>query len=334
MATRETVSKVECLGETEDYVYDVSMVDQDPFYYANGCLVHNTDSVYFSAVPALPEGTELDMEGAIALYDRISEDVSNTFPGMLKKDFNVPLDAGQVLKAGREVVGQSGLFITKKRYAIKCLDIEGWQPEGGKLKIMGMDIKRSDTPEFVQDFLEDLLDHALSGYSEDDIIAEIREFKKKFASMNPWEKGMPKRVNNLTLYGEKLERMRTMRDKNSTLGRLEEIKDTNNMIPGHVRASINWNEFKQAMGDQYSMSIVDGMKIIVCKLKPNNMGYTNIAYPIDEQNLPQWFRELPFDEQGMMESVLLKKIKNVIGAMGYDLERANGGEALEEFFEF
>ena len=61
---------------------------------------------------------------------------------------------GSVIKAGREVVGKSGMFITKKRYAIKCLDIEGYQPEGGKLKIMGMDIKRSDTPEFVQDFLE------------------------------------------------------------------------------------------------------------------------------------------------------------------------------------
>ena len=48
---------------------------------------------------------------------------------------------GSVIKAGREVVGKSGMFITKKRYAIKCLDIEGYQPEGGKLKIMGMDIQ-------------------------------------------------------------------------------------------------------------------------------------------------------------------------------------------------
>ena len=34
----------------------------------------------------------------------------------------------------------------------QCLDIEGWQPEGGKLKAMGLDPKRLDTPEFIQDF--------------------------------------------------------------------------------------------------------------------------------------------------------------------------------------
>ena len=33
----------------------------------------DTDSVYFSAVSALEEGQELDMESAIKLYDHISE---------------------------------------------------------------------------------------------------------------------------------------------------------------------------------------------------------------------------------------------------------------------
>ena len=86
------------------------------------------------------------MDSAIALYDHVSQQVSDTFPTYLKKSFNVPIEAGQVMKAGREVVGRSGLFITKKRYAIKCLDIEGYPTKGGKLKIMGMDIKRSDNP--------------------------------------------------------------------------------------------------------------------------------------------------------------------------------------------
>lgn len=299
------------------------------------CVVYgDTDSVYFSAVPVLPEDKTLDMDSAIALYDQISNAVSDTFPQMLNSSFNVPLSAGQVMKAGREVVGQSALFITKKRYAIKCLDIEGWQPPGGKLKIMGMDIKRSDTPEFVQDFLEELLDDSLSGRSEDDVIQKIKEFKTEFANKKPWEKGMPKRVNNLTLYGQKLARMRSSDHTTTTLTKLKKISDSNNMIPGHVRASINWNELKQAVGDQYSMSIVDGMKIIVCKLRNNNMGYTNIAYPIDEQHLPEWFLNLPFDEEGMLESVLMKKIQNVIGAMGFDLSRANESLALEEFFEF
>ena len=179
----------------------------------------DTDSVYFTAVPALPDGTSLDMDSAIALYDHVSQQVSDTFPTYLKKSFNVPIEAGQVMKAGREVVGRSGLFITKKRYAIKCLDIEGYQPEGGKLKIMGMDIKRSDTPEFVQDFLEGILDSALEGVPENDVINTIKEFKAEFKTLEPWKKGMPKRVNNLTTYTKKLSKQRKVEANNYKLKR-------------------------------------------------------------------------------------------------------------------
>ena len=274
------------------------------------------------------------MESAIRLYDHISDSVSETFPKMLKESFNVPTDQGAVMQAGREVVGRSGLFITKKRYAIKCLDIEGYQPEGGKLKIMGMDIKRSDTPEFIQDFLEEVLDDALDGQTESNVIDKIRNFKKNFQSLDPWLKGMPKRVNNLTVYSEKLAKQRRVEANNYKLKRLTDLAPENTMIPGHVRASINWNELKTAHGDNYSMTIMDGMKVIVCRLKNNPMGYTSIAYPTDELHIPEWFKDLPFDTEAMEQAVLDKKISNVLGAMNWDLKRINESEALQAFFEF
>ena len=45
----QKVKTVECLGEIDDYVYDLSIADQDPFFFANDILVHNTDSSQFSA---------------------------------------------------------------------------------------------------------------------------------------------------------------------------------------------------------------------------------------------------------------------------------------------
>ena len=303
--------------------------------HVGDCIIYgDTDSVYFTAVPALPEGSELDLDSAVKLYDHISDTVSDGFPEFLKKEFNVPYGNGKILKAGREVVGRSGLFITKKRYAIKCLDIEGYQPEGGKLKIMGMEIKRSDTPEFVQDFLEEVLDDALSGTAEKEVITKVKEFKKNFQSLDPWKKGMPKRVNNLTNYNEKLKS--TRKTENMKLYKLDALKNESgsSMIPGHVRASINWNDIKTAFSDNYSMTITDGMKVIVCRLKNNAMGYSSIAYPTDELNLPQWFKDLPFDNEAMEEAVLDKKVENVLGAMGWDLSQTKESEALQEFFEF
>ena len=35
------------------------------------------------------------------------------------------MELGEIIAAGREVVGESGLFITKKRYAILVFDLEG-----------------------------------------------------------------------------------------------------------------------------------------------------------------------------------------------------------------
>ena len=305
----------------------------------------DTDSVYFSAVPALEPGQELDLDSAVALYDHVSDTVSDTFPQMLKDSFNVPLSTGAVMKAGREVVGRAGLFITKKRYAIQVLDLEGWQPEGGKLKIMGMDVKRSDTPEFIQDFLEEILNDALNGKTEDTVIAKIRDFKQEFRAMEPWQKGMPKRVNNLTTYTKKYERLKGISGNDplklnkvsrgtKALDRLQgEVKE-NNMVPGHVTASIHWNYLKNMNSDAYSMNIVDGMKVVVCKLRSNPMGYKNVAYPTDELQLPDWFKHLPFDHDEMEKSVLDKKIQNVLGAMKWDLSRINDSEALDEFFDF
>ena len=304
-------------------------------YEGDTIVYGDTDSVYFTAVPALPEGEELNMDSAIKLYDHISDTVSDTFPQMLKDTFNIPLDKGAVMIAGREVVGKAGLFLTKKRYAILCLDIEGYQPEGGKLKAMGLEIKRSDTPEFIQDFLEDVLVDCLNGASESEVLEKIIGFKDYFKNLPAWEKGTPKRANNVTMYTGRMMQQAKV-PSNIRLHKLDALENENKstMIPGHVRASINWNNLKQANSDAYSLPITDGMKVIVCKLKNNPMGYTSVAYPTDELNLPQWFKDLPFDDDLMEETVVDKKVKNVLSPMGFDLGRTTQSKTLSTFFEF
>ena len=105
-------------------------------------------------------------------------------------------------------------------------------------------------------------------------------------------------------------------------------------MPGHVRASINWNNLLFANSDNYSLKIMDGAKVVVCRLKNNPMNYTSVAYPTDEMHLPDWFKELPFDEEGMEEAVLDKKIQNGLGVTGWDLKSANDSKTLDTFFEF
>jgi DNA polymerase elongation subunit (family B) len=220
-------------------------------------------------------------------------------------DFHCPKQRGEVIKAGREIVAIKGLFITKKRYAVLYYDKDGKRQDvngkPGKIKAMGLDLKRSDTPEFMQKFLEEILIKVLNGDEEREILEMITEFRREFKARPGWEKGSPKRANNITEYQSK-----------------EEKQGKANM-PGHVRAAINWNTLRRMNSDKYSMQIVDGMKVIVCKVKDNPLGFTSVAYPVDELRLPKWFQELPFDHAEMENVIINNKVENLIGVLEWDL---------------
>ena len=295
-------------------------------HIGDAIIYGDTDSCYFSAWTALKDQVESGVlpwtkESAVELYDIIADQVNDSFPGFMEQAFHCPRDMGSVIRGGREIVASRGLFITKKRYAVLYYDKEGrrYDVDGkpGKVKAMGLDLKRSDTPKIIQEFLSEILDDALNGKERDAIVEKIREFKYAFKERPGWEKGSPKRANNITTYAKREERE----------GRAN--------MPGHVRASLNWNTMRKMNSDNYSMQIVDGMKVIVCKLRSNALGWTSIAYPTDELHLPQWFRELPFDDAEMEATVIDGKIDNLLGVLDWDLASAtNTDNTFQTLFAF
>lgn len=322
---RTTIESVECLGEIDDYVYDISIENQDPFFFGNDILLHNTDSCYFSAYSTLKKDIDRGAipwtkETVVQLYDQIGNEVNGTFQDFMLQAFHCPKSRGEVIKAGREVVGSKSLFITKKRYAVLVYDKEGKRADldgkPGKIKAMGLDLKRSDTPEFMQDFLSKVLEKVLTGAQEQEILDMISEFRTAFKARPGWEKGTPKRVNNITAY------------------RTKEEKQGKANMPGHVRAALNWNTLKRMYDDKYSMSITDGAKVIVCKLKDNPMGFTSVAYPVDELRLPKWFKDLPFAHDEMENTIIDNKIGNLIGVLNYDLASTQSHNTFNSLFDF
>ena len=286
----------------------------------------DTDSCYFSAWPVLKkEVAEGRMawskETCIQLYDSIADQVNESFPRFMEQAFHCPRDMGELIKCGREMVADRSLFITKKRYAVNIIDLENKRLDVngaiGKTKATGLDLKRSDTPKVIQDFLLEILNKLLAGADRESIVERIREFKYEFMERPGWEKGSPKRVNNLTKYGA------------------EEIRLGKANMPGHVRAAINWNNMRRMNSDNYSMQIVDGMKTIVCKLKSNALGWTSIGYPTDEMHLPQWFKDLPFDDGLMEATVVDQKVDNLLGVLDWDLASATNTEnTFTSLFDF
>ena len=294
-------------------------------YRGKAINYNDTDSCIFSAYPSLkPHIDKKEIpwtkESIVELYDQIGESVNKTFADFMLTAFHCPKTRGEVIRAGREIVGTRALFITKKRYAILYYDKEGKRTDigdkPGKIKAMGLDLRRSDTPEFMQKFLSEILELVLTGHKEQEILERINQFRIEFKTRPGWEKGTPKRANNITKYQNRI------------------ITDNKVTVPGHVRASINWNTLKKLFNDQYSMSITDGAKVIVCKLKPNPLGFTSVAYPVDELRLPQWFKDLPFDHAEMENVIINNKLDNLIGVLNFDLNSTVKDNLFEELFEF
>ena len=294
-------------------------------HIGDAMIYGDTDSCYFSAWPMMKAEVEAgkipwSKENVITLYDQVCEAANVTFPEMMQKSFHCPKSRSDVIAAAREIVAESGLFITKKRYAALVTDIEGFRTDvdgkAGKVKAMGLDLRRSDTPVFMQEFLSEILLMVLTDVPQEEVLERITVFRKEFSERPGYEKGSPKRANKVGHYQ-----------------RLEEKQGKANM-PGHVRASINWNTLKRMNGDKYSQEIVDGMKVIVCKLKQNPLGYTSVAYPTDEMHIPDWFKELPFDDSAMAETIIDNKLDNLIGVLNYPLEDTKRHNTFTSLFDF
>ena len=290
------------------YINECIFGDYD--HVGTAIIYGDTDSCYFSAWPAIKDDVaagrmEWNKEICTQLYDSIADQVNDSFPGFMERACHVPRVNGELIKGGRELVASKGLFIKKKRYAVLIYDLEGHRLDThgkpGKVKAMGLDLKRSDTPKVVQDFLSELLTAVLTDSKKEIIYEMVREFKIAFQDRPAWEKGTPKRVNNLTKYSA----------EEARLGKAN--------MPGHVRAAMNWNNLRRMHGDNYSIAIVDGMKTIVCKLKDNALGYTSVGYPTDETHIPAWFKELPFDDNLMEATIVDQKVENLLGVLDWDI---------------
>jgi DNA polymerase elongation subunit (family B) len=295
-------------------------------HVGSSIIYGDTDSVYFSAWPQIKEevarGTmEWNKEICVQLYDTIADSVNASFPAFMERACHCPREMGAIIMGGRELVASKGLFIKKKRYGILIFDNEGTRLDThgkpGKMKAMGLDLKRSDTPKVVQNFLSELLMDVLTGAEKEAIITKVKDFKLLFATRPAWEKGTPKRVNNLTKYAAEEQR----------LGKAN--------MPGHVRAAMNWNNLKRMHGDNYSTTIIDGMKTVVCKLKDNPVGYTSVGYPTDETHIPQWFKDLPFDDSSMEMTIVDQKVENLLGVLEWRIaESTDIKTTFDDLFTF
>jgi len=176
----------------------------------------------------------------------------------------------------REVIGKGGFWKAKKKYAILVYDMEGTRYTIPKMKIMGIQIVRSDTPTVVKPILKDFIKRLLYGCP---IASYIAEKKKKVMNMTPEEFAKPMGTSVYADYYEPS---------------IEGLEAYRKGTPYIIKGAVRYNRLLEQLGltDKYE-KIGVGDKVKFC--------YLDISNPYSIEGI-SFLDELP-EEFGLHEYI-------------------------------
>lgn len=269
----------------------VNEVLTDVFEIGDAIIYGDTDSTYFSTYTN-------NKDDAITVADSVADIVNDSFPEFMRETFLCNPGFDNIIAAGREVVAARGIFVTPKRYVLKVVNLDG--DDCNKLKVMGLDTKKTILPPYVQKELNDFLERLLDGEEWDDIAYDVVALKDKMKhELDLSMLGLPKGCNNVEKYTH------------------ENEINVNARVPGHVRAAIYYNRQLKKHKDTKSLSITSGMRVNVFYLQVPEGKYKSIAIPVDIEEIPQWFYDdVEINKNMQLLRLIDNPLKNVLKAIG------------------
>lgn len=293
--------------------------------FSNDLIMCDTDSGYFTIsgiVKEMAETEEDQLEVAVLLANDMAKKINASFPQFMADNFLVSLENGGIIQAKRESVCRRGLFKNaKKRYALHIVDDENRRVD--EIKTIGMETKRTDTPKYIQKFLERCLEIVVKeGKGELEVREAIDIFRTTFRAMPDYAKGTPCGISNLS--NAKLRED----DFNEMVADWVGMKKKSNHFS--VSAGLNTNRLMDIHQEHRWDYIRDGDKIEILYLKKNDYGIDKVALPVGVVYIPDWFKALPFDNKRHEYKLIDKKLENTLGILGWDL--SENDNFLDELF--
>lgn len=234
-------------------------------FQAPSVVYGDTDSTYF--VTHCDTASE-----AIKVADYVANQVNKSYQQFMQDTFRCQPGFDDIIKCGREVVADNGIFVNKKRYILHLIDKDGHTVD--QMKIMGLELKKTTLPRPVQAKLVKFMEQLLTGADWDDVAKEIVAYKTELSDpMKIIQLGLPKGVKGLEEYTRAWE------------------ADPKTRLPGHVASSILYNNLITKYGDKTSSFITSGTKIRVFYLKVPIGRFKAISLPTDTTEIPEWFTE-------------------------------------------
>lgn len=302
MPKKYVSKKYEDFSET-NHIWCFDIVDDDfKFIKLNNLCAGDTDSGYFDISKKF---SDYPIDEIVEVADDVVREVDRKFPEFLKLAFNCPEDRLRSVRTEREVVSDRSFFATKKRYAMHIVDDEGKRVD--KMKIMGLEVKKSDTSKAAKRFLRKCIDMIIDGCSREELLDYKNEFKREFFTLGISEIGVPMPATKLTKYTNELKCSGSMKG-----------------FPYHYRAALFYN----FMCGPEDREVYAGEKFYVCNIKNPDSKY--IALPVALNKMPSFIDEVIIDYEAMWKKTD-KKISNYMESLGWDLKSRMEKQAASLF---
>lgn len=302
--------RVEDLGIQEQYVYDIEVEDNHNFF-GNGICVHNSAYLAVNDVIRRMKWDQLDTESIRQKVDnfcqkKISPTLDEAFSGLSRRVNNPQND----ILMEREIIADSSLWISKKRYLARVIDDEGIpRVDDPKMKIMGIEAVRSSTPEFCREKILEAV-HMILDKDQQKLMDFITQVEREFYQQPVEEISYPRGITDI--------------DKFSDSQRIY-VKGA----PIHARASALYNYWldKYNLATKYER-IQNGDRIRFVHLKlPNPLHEDVIAF---NSTLPSEFELHEYiDYRRQFDGAFKKPIENIVKHVNWNMD---GQQSLEDFF--
>lgn len=241
-------------------------LDGNYVYPSESTIYSDTDSCYF-----LTHAN--DLEEAIAVGRAIESAVNKSFPVFCREAFFCTERFDKFISAELDVIASKSIFIKKKYYVMQLLYAENSYTD--KIKLMGVQIKKTTIPKEVAEKLTEFVQQLLKGRNWTEIGKDIVDYKNYIINEAPITLiGLPKGINGLE-------------DKEAEY----KAGAKKLLLSGHAAASIFYNLCLDSYGDTESMRIMSGMKIKTYYLTKKFGRFNSIALPTDIKQIPKWFTE-------------------------------------------
>jgi len=282
------------------------------------CIYIDTDSLYFSSKPLLPENTDAK-DFTIKLARAVEKKLNDYYNVMSKELFFC--DKHRFYIKG-ESVASKGFWVAKKRYAMNAVyDLESNLDVDNKIKIKGLDVVRSTFPPAFRDFMNKVLKSVLGGITKNEMDERVLEFRASLDSKYYMEVARNTSVKNISDYEQGLSKQ------------LNEFKKG---TPAHVKACISYNKLLHhfKIANKYE-KISDGEKIKYVYLTSNPWNLETIA--VKGYNDPKEIVEIAekyIDYEALFVNELKTKLEDFYSALGWGLLPTDVNQKATEFFSF